>query len=102
MSNIQSQSSGQYQRWVLTYHGFQSSFELGAIASYLQRPEFKVKRAVCGREFATNSEIPHLQGYIELVRSYRRTHVLNIFRNAYWEGARGSAADNYRYCTKGI
>ena len=44
--------------------------------------------------------MPHLHGYMELERSFRRSHVLKILPSAHWEGANGDSLANYRYCTK--
>jgi len=90
----------QCERWVLTVHNFEQTINFDSLIDYFGKPEFKIRRAVCGRERTTDGP-PHLQGYIEFDRSYRRSHVFKVFRTGHWERARGSATDNYKYCTKG-
>ena len=65
----------QCERWVLTVHNFEQTIKFDDLSEYFGRPAFKIKRVVCGRERTTNGP-PHLQGYIEFIRSYRRSHVL--------------------------
>lgn len=42
----------------------------------------------------------HIQGYFELNTKYYRNTLYNIYLPAYLEIARGTQADNYKYCTK--
>lgn len=43
---------------------------------------------------------PHYQGYVQFDRPTRLAAVRRLLRRAHWEVARGTAADNKRYCTK--
>ena len=67
---------------------------------HFRKEEFKVKRAVLRYEQGAENGTPHVQGYLELERSYRIAHVKRIYPTAHWEGARRSAQVNFEYCTK--
>ena len=48
------------------------------------------------------SGTPHLQGYVQFTKKLRLTGVRKLIPgNAHVEVAKGSADDNYKYCTKG-
>lgn len=59
-----------------------------------------IKRVVFGFEVAPDTGTPHLQGYLEFIRSQRLAVCRRILPNARWERARGCCLTNYRYCTK--
>ena len=89
--------SQQRQRWVFTLNNFDRNFNY---KNYLRDANFKIKRAVWGYERAPQNGTPHLQGYAEFERSVRLGFVRRILAAAHWEGAIGSAQENYLYCTK--
>jgi len=43
---------------------------------------------------------PHLQGYISFVHKKSLKQVRALCPRSHWEGAKGSALDNYTYCSK--
>ena len=87
----------QRARWIFTLHNFNRNFDY---RQYLLNDEFRIKRAVLGYEIAPTTGTRHIQGYIELCRSLRYTHVKRIFSGARWEPAYASSLRNYEYCTK--
>lgn len=66
----------------------------------MKKPVFQVKRAVWGFESGPTNGTPHLQGYLELLRTHRLSHVRKIFPEARWEPANQTSHINYNYCTK--
>ena len=92
----QQQQNIQRSRWTFTLNNYDGNVDY---KNYMCKPEFKVSRAVWGREIGVNG-IPHLQGYLELERSLRLSHVRKIFPTGHWEGATENSLRNYRYCTK--
>ena len=86
----------QKARWTFTLNNYNENVNY---KDYLSRHSFRIKRPVWGYEISSNN-VPHLQGYMELERSFRRSHVLKILPSAHWEGANGDSLANYRYCTK--
>ena len=88
---------GQRERWIFTYHNYEENVNYG---QYLRSSEFMIQRAIWGYEVGDRGT-RHLQGYVELKRSLRLSHVRKIFRNAFWQGAKGNARANYKYCSKG-
>jgi len=98
--SVNALESPQVARWVLTYNNFENElpFEdvIPRIASVAD-----VKRAVVGREISPTTGVVHLQGYLEFTRSKRLAFVRRIFNDGHWDRARGTALQNYNYCTKG-
>ena len=86
----------QRARWVFIVNNYATNFDY---RNRFQLTNFKIRRVVWGREVGENGT-RHLQGYLELLRSYRKSHVLKIFSTAYWAPARGTSLENYLYCTK--
>jgi len=66
----------------------------------MERPEFRVKRAILGYERGEANGRAHIQGYVEFVRSVRLGSVRKVLDHAHWEAARGTASQNFDYCTK--
>ena len=89
-------ANSQRQRWGFTLHNYSPSLDVRA---HLSKSNFLVKRAIWGYETGERGT-PHLQGYLELNRSLRPSHLRKIFPTAYWYGARGSASQNVQYCIK--
>ena len=89
--------NSQVRRWCFTLNNYDEACNFTEIFS---SPEFQISRVVWGRELAPETRTRHLQGYLELIRSYRFPHLKKILPNAHWECARGSARDNFKYCTK--
>ena len=86
----------QKARWTFTLNNHNENVNY---KDCLSRHCFRIKRAVWGYGISSNN-VPHLQGYVELEMSFRRSHVLKILTSAYWEGANEDSLANYRYCTK--
>ena len=95
--NISVLEQGQRCRWVFTLNNFDKDVDY---IEYLNCSEFHIKTAVWGYEVALRTGTEHLQGYLELNRSFRISQIRKIFNSAHWEGAHGSALKNYEYCTK--
>ena len=91
------QQSSQRSRWVFTLNNYDENTNY---KEHLLKDEFKIRRAVFGYERGPQTGTKHIQGYLELDRSYRIVHVKRIFPTAYWEAATRSALSNYEYCTK--
>lgn len=85
-----------YKRWAFTVNNYNIQL---ATPDYYSNVSFDVKRCVVGREFGANGT-PHLQGYLEFNRSRRLNSCKAIHPNGHWEGAKGTAKQNYKYCTK--
>ena len=83
-------------RWAFTLNNYQQDTNF---KEHMSKNEFNVARAVWGYEVGTTG-IPHLQGYIELKRSYRMSFLKKIFASAHWFVPNGTPKDNYLYCTK--
>lgn len=58
-------------------------------------------RAVYGHETAPTTGTAHLQGYLECTHERHFTAMKSIDHRIRWEKAKGSASQNYTYCTKG-
>lgn len=87
----------QVARWVFTLNNYDEQRDYKA---YFSPDEFKIKRIVWGKELAPATGTHHLQGYVEFSRSVRFVHVKRVLPTAHWLAARGTAADNFKYCTK--
>ena len=97
-----SQESGtvqscQWSRWTFTLNNYDEAINY---REYLSRGERKIKRAVFGFERGAETGTRHIQGYLELDRSYRISHVKKKFPSAHWEFAIRGALANYEYCSK--
>ena len=92
----QSSQSLQRSRWTFTLNNYDKNVNY---KNHFRQNQFKVSRAVWGYEIGSNG-IEHLQGYLELQRSLRLSHVAKILPMAHWEGAREDSLVNYRYCVK--
>jgi len=90
-------SSPQTCRWVFTLNNYTRATNYKRL---FEQAEHKVKRAILGYEQGEVNGHPHIQGYVEFQRSVRLCNVRKVLSNAHWEGARGSAAQNFEYCTK--
>ncbi|XP_018015067.1 uncharacterized protein LOC108671973 [Hyalella azteca] len=86
----------QTSRWVFTYNNYDPLLNY---VEHFSSPEFKVKRAVWGFEKSV-SGTPHLQGYVEFIRSHRLSFTQRILPEAHWECASSPPYFNYLYCTK--
>ena len=94
---MSSQLLVQRKRWGFVVNNYNPSTNFRLI---LANDQFQVDRVVYGFE-RSNTGTPHLQGYLELKRTQRLSHVKKIFPTAHWYGADGNALQNYSYCTKG-
>ena len=57
------------------------------------------ERAVWGNE-KSSSGTHHLQGYLELSRSFRLGFLKRILQSAHWYAVNGNSNVNFDYCTK--
>ena len=92
-----SQQCSQMSRWTFTVNNYDPYFNF---RQHFSKDEYKVKRAIFGYERGAENGTPHIQGYLELQRSYRLTFVKRIYPAAHWEAARRSAQVNFEYCSK--
>ena len=88
----------QRSRWVFTLNNYDENVNW---REHLAKEEHKIKRAFFGYERGAEAGTRHIQGYVELDRSYRLSHVKRILPSAFWDVARRNAQSNYKYCTKG-
>jgi len=56
--------------------------------------------SVAQLEIAPSTGTPHYQGYVEWATRKRLSEIKNLLPRAHWEAARGSRADNIKYCSK--
>jgi len=59
------------------------------------------KYIIFGKEIAPETGTPHLQGYVVFNSGIRLTTLKNKHAKMHWEAAKGNAAQNYKYCSKG-
>ncbi|KAH0785549.1 Rep [Histomonas meleagridis] len=81
------------KRWVFTWNNppdtWKETLESFSMVSYM----------IAEVEFAPSTGTKHIQGYIRFdERVYKNT--LMAKTNCFWDIARGSELDNYKYCTK--
>ena len=83
------------KRWVFTWNNYPSNWKdilVGIVG---------INRLLVGKEIGTECGTAHLQGYIELHKANRPSNFLpNHWKLAHWEGAKGDANSNWKYCTK--
>lgn len=100
-----------YTRWLFTLNNYSDGDVANyggpdAVSSHSLQTVFgggfcgTLRRFVIGRETAPTSGTKHLQGYMEFTKRQSLSSCKRIFYKAHWEVARGSAKENYRYCTK--
>lgn len=80
---------GMAKRWCFT------SFE-----DTIKFNEEKIVYFIFGRESCPTTGKKHLQGYVVFKTQQRLSAVKKIDGRAHWEKARGSVADNIKYCSK--
>lgn len=68
-------------------------------ADYLALLNATCKYVVIGKEVG-ESGTRHLQGYIYFEREKSLKQVKDLHQKAHWESAKGTANENYAYCTK--
>ena len=78
---MSSQLNIQVKRWGLTPNNYTTLFDY---KKHTSKPQFTVQRRVWGFEIGGETNIPHIQGYLEFARTRRLTHVRIIFRTAHW------------------
>nr|QJI53692.1 MAG: replication-associated protein [Cressdnaviricota sp.] len=88
-----------FKRWCFTLNNYSVVQNHEAFFSNLGDYGIQVQRYVVGYERG-GAGTPHLQGYVELCRTQRLSYVRQIYDRAHWEAARGTAKQNYTYCTK--
>lgn len=82
------------KRWCFTFNNY-SSLDKDFLVPKFQ--EF-CSKVIVGEEVGENGT-PHLQGYIEFKTKKRPLSVFNTDK-IHWEKAKGSASDNFNYCSK--
>ena len=90
-------NNGQTSRWVFTVNNYDEDF---SYRDHFSNADFKIRRIVWGFENANQNNTPHIQGYVEFLRSMRFVNCKRILPTAYWDVARSSSLNNYRYCIK--
>lgn len=80
------------RRWCFTLN----SYGPGDIEELLCH---KVCYMIFGEE--TNTETPHLQGYVVTTSPQRLSGMKKLHPRAHWETANGTTQDNINYCSKG-
>lgn len=60
---------------------------------------WKFNYLIFGKEKGENGT-PHLQGYLQTVGRFRISGMKKFHQTAHWEPAKGSCADNQKYCSK--
>ena len=88
----------QVRRWCFTLNNYDLHLNYKEL---FRNPIFNINRVVWGREVAPITGTAHMQGYVEMFRTYRFSHMKAILPTAYWEIARGTAKQIFHYCTKG-
>ena len=86
----------QRKRWGFTYNDYPRDKDY---KSHFASDEFNIERAVWGYE-KSSSGTPHLQGYLELSRSFRLGFLKRILQSAHWYAVNGNSKVNFDYCTK--
>lgn len=87
------------KRWCFTKNSYTS---VDPPEGLLEKTEY----LLFGEEEAPETGEPHLQGYAVFNGRVRLSQIKSIldateWAGAHWEKARGTTADNYKYCTKG-
>ena len=84
--------------WTFTLNNY-SDEEVVALRSRLSDPD--IRYAVFGKETATTTGTPHLQGYISFKKRQRLKAVKQMVSDrAHVEVAKGNERQNFDYCTK--
>lgn len=89
-------AAGRYTRWCFTLNNYEEDFNY---EEYFLKKEHKIRRLVFGKEVGEQGT-PHLQGYVEFNRNVRFKHCKSVLPGAHWEVAKGTALENYEYCSK--
>jgi hypothetical protein len=89
-------SEKRYKTWVFTLNNYTQG-DLEAI-----RLTPNINYLICGEERAPRTGTPHLQGYVQfnVVKRLSTIKKLPGYGRSHLQVARGSAQDNYNYCTK--
>lgn len=88
--------SQQCSRWTFTINNYDVRTNYKEVFT-----DENIKRAVWGFEVASQTGIPHIQGYLEFKRTYRLSRCRALHPTAHWEVAREDSYINYNYCVKG-
>lgn len=81
------------KRWCFTWNNYPDDWQ-----DMLKDREGLLDGYIAGREKGSQGT-PHIQGWVEFPKKNRWT-ALKLPKQIHWEVARGSDADNYKYCTK--
>lgn len=92
-----SQQQVQSSRWCFTLNNYEPDLDY---FNHYNEFEF-IKRAIWGFERAPETNTPHIQGYVEFLRSYRLNVCRRIHDRANWSRAIANSVDNFNYCRKG-
>lgn len=85
-----------YLHYVLTGNNWNAQL----LEDFQEHARLYCKYAVVGREVATTTQTPHLQGYMSLKKKTRFTTVIKRLPGFHIAAARDSAEQNTKYCTK--
>ena len=90
----------QVKRWCFTLNNYDQTPNFYKELFTRQEYQPVIVRAIWGYEIAPTTNTRHLQGYIEMSRSYRLLFMKSILPNAHYIAAKGTAKQNYDYCKK--
>lgn len=90
------------RRWVLTHWLRPNQTPEGVLAKFRSLAESDLTRGGVGQIEGPNDEGRcHLQAYVELHRSARKSQMIGMmYRTTRWAVAKGDSESNERYCTK--
>ena len=88
----------QVTRWCFTLNNYVETPNHYKV--HFSNEAFQIKRAVWGKEVAPNTRTKHLQGYLEMRRSFRLAYMKTILPTAHFEKAIRSGLINFKYCIK--
>ena len=84
------------KRWCFTMNNY-TDMDISSISSIIEET---CRYGTFGREVGEKNNVPHLQGYVEFTEKRRPLSVFKMFDAIHWEKAKGTRADNARYCSK--
>lgn len=86
------------RRWCFTLNNYTEE-ELKSLENLQDNP--KIRYFVAGKEIGADNQTPHIQGYVEFIRSFRFKKVKEMLSpRIHLELAKGSKLQNITYCTK--
>lgn len=84
------------KNWCFTWNNYPSDWE-----QQFRDRLFVIDALVAGKEIGEKKETPHIQGYLQLAEKQRPIEYLKLPKEISWRAAKGTAAENKAYCSKG-